>query len=414
MKRLILSICISAILPINMAAFEYVDSLTFYATRDIGKPMLDIYGDTITPGISYFAAEADKANAVVHVGYNADTVVAMYLSLPDTTVLLKAERFLTNAERQLYRAGTHEYYRDGRCYHAEIYRKGNLSSYIWYDDQGFIIRRYKTADKQKNPGFEIVFYGNDDTQTVQQRIDMYSQTNKVRKIETYSNQATETCYYDMQGAKLPFTAPALIGGEEQLSKRLSKEFLLPEKYIMSSFSYRLKGAVMTDGTFRVQSIRQMSAVSSRGKGGKPADELLELVNTQLQKYIAQPCIPGEVNGKKEQMVMQADICYSPVFFAADGDTLFCDKDEPFVRPTSNSGADAYNAVNYSTFFRNNPQSPFFALASHNGDTLVLRYFTVADHKPVLVERYATYKPDSMLKIGRHEIIQDNGTRFSCI
>lgn len=413
MKRLILSICLSALLPMTLAAFEYVDSLTFYTIRDIDQPMLDIYGDTVSPGISYFAAEAGKADAMVHVGYIEDTVVAMYLSAQDTTVLLKTERFLSTNNGQLYRAGTHEYYRNGRCYHAETYRKGNLSAYIWYDDNGFITRRYKTAAKQKKPGFEIVFYGNDDTQTVQQRIDMYPQTNRVRKIETYSNQGVETNYYDMQGVKLPFTLPDLAGGEEQLSKRLSKEFVLPEKYIMSSFSYRLKGAVLADGTFRPQSIRQTSSVSSRGQGGGPADELIELVYTQLQKFIAQSCIPGEVNGKKEQMVVQADIRYSPIFFATDGDTLFCDKDDPFVQPMSKLGADVYTAVNYSTYFRNNPNAPYFALPSHNGDTLVLRYFGVSDRKPVLVERYAAYKPDSILKTGQNEIILNYGTRLYC-
>ena len=105
MNRLFLTMCLAIALPLTIYAYDYVDSLTVFSSIGQDRPMLDIYGDTISLNTDYYAADADNADLVVHVGYSGDTLVAMYLSRQDTTNMVKLERFLSNAQGQLYMAG---------------------------------------------------------------------------------------------------------------------------------------------------------------------------------------------------------------------------------------------------------------------------------------------------------------------
>lgn len=406
MKRILPIILFVAGTVLTASAYEHVDSLTFYASKDADQPLLDMYGDTVSPGAAYMAVNAEAAEYMVHVGYSGDTIVAMYLPKQDTTALVKIERYQTNEKGQLYKSGLHEYYRNGHCYHAETYRKGAVTAYTWYDAEGYITRRFKTTPYKRN-GVELVLTGKDATQAVQQRVELYPQSSKVRMMEIYNKDGIGTHFYDLQSAELPFTPPSLREGNDRLSRQLSKEFRLADKFIMQWFSYNLRGAVMTDGSLRLQSVRQTSTVTSRGTARNTADTLLHTICRYVQA-LPDRWQPGTVNGEPVSMAVEIPLVYSPIYYAENGDTLFCERVEQEINSASVS-ASVPNAVMY---VRNDRSMPYYAVASRERDTIVLNYYDAANGHPVMVERYTASRPDSVVKAGRHDLLAADGTRIS--
>ena len=183
MKNSFLTLCVAILLPLTATAYNYVDSLTFYAYKGAEKPILDIYGDTVSLNTDYFAVNADSAEFVVHVGYSGDTIIAAYLYKQDTTVISKLERFLTTAQGRLYKAGLHEYYRNKQLFCTEKYSNGVLSASSWFDSEGHPLRKFKLVAKQEKAGVEYVPDKMKDSKRVQQRIDMYPGTSKIKKME---------------------------------------------------------------------------------------------------------------------------------------------------------------------------------------------------------------------------------------
>ncbi len=416
MKNSFLTLCVAILLPLTATAYNYVDSLTFYAYKGAEKPILDIYGDTVSLNTDYFAVNADSAEFVVHVGYSGDTIIAAYLYKQDTTVISKLERFLTTAQGRLYKAGLHEYYRNKQLFCTEKYSNGVLSASSWFDSEGHLLRRFKLVAKQEKVGVEYVPDKMKDSKRVQQRIDMYPGTSKIKKMETYDKEHIDTHFYTLQRENLPFTKPSFMGGNEQLSKLLSKEFLLPEMFVMNSFAYRVRGVVKADGTMQLQSLKQKSSIKSYFKNtdehrsaetSRPADILMAKISNFLQTVALQnKWIPGTVQGKPADMTLEFVLHYSPIFYASESDTLYCQIKEERISSASNTES----LVNDEMFVHHDHCLPYYAVVGHNEDTIVLHYYSAAEHKPVLVERYTANAPDSLIKTGQQEFLMDNGAR----
>ena len=186
MKRYIFSLFLAVMLPLEVSAYEFVDSLTYYAIRS-DEPVLDRYFLPISPNGIYYAADPAQATHIAKICINGDTSIVMYYLLSGSAGLEKIERYQKTDEGVTYRSGLSEYYQDGVRYCTEAYRKGHLTSAIWYDAEGMQMRRYKFADDK-----------------VKQFVEMYPGMKQIMRIEEYAADTIASAkYFDKQGQEVP-------------------------------------------------------------------------------------------------------------------------------------------------------------------------------------------------------------------
>lgn len=377
MKRILLLVCLAIASSLTVLAYDYVDSLTYYVFQK-AEPIYDLYGDLAYPNEHYHKCAQNAATHIAKVGYSGDTTVLALCALQEPNELRKIERYTKDARGNLRRDGKQVYYDHNVICCSETYEDGFRIEAEQYAPDSKIIRRYLLA-----------------TQKIKQRTDMYPDGIHVRKIELYDYDYTECHYYTKDGKELPFTLPCPIEGSEDMSEHLSKELYVPSKYLMNSYSYLLKGIVSAEGKLKEYTIKGNGTIITRAGEQNVKEELDSLAIPLLEKYIPNQWQPGVVGGEPEEMLLVMPIHFTPLYYAKNGDTLYCEKKVSEIK--SKSG-DVYVSI-CDMFIRNKPDMPYYAVADRVNNNVTLRYYKVADDKCTLIENYTIYGPNIVMQTG---------------
>lgn len=404
MRRTLIILLMAVSASLTARAYDYVDSLTFYAEREQG-PVYDLYHDAIYPNEVYWRCEKDTCTHVAKVAYSGDTAIVAYYSQQTPQELCKLERYQKTETGSLFRSGISEYFRNGQLYCSETYKKGHLSNVTWYDGNGQKQRRYVMSKD-----------------TVKQRIDMFPGTRKIMRIESYeAGKLGKTRYFDKQGHETQPVPPTYKGGFEAISEMLSKQFVLPNRFIVNQLSYTMSAAVSPEGHMSQLVLRLIGAIrfetytkeenwsSQYHKPHFPVfpdfpKELDAALDSCLRKQFADNWTPGTIDGVPVSMMTSGNIHYSPFYFAQTGDVFYVDKRETVIQSISK----IETLKSYDSYVRNNPSMPCIAVAERDGNQLSLKYFDRDTNEAFMLSRYVVDTPCHVVRQGIQELYFDDG------
>lgn len=369
-----------------LSAYNFTDSLTFRAVSAKDIPILGYDFEVACPNFYYHeAAPSETPNAIGRKAFNGDTLIIAYFSLSEPQRLEKVERWINKSEKQI-RSGSFDYYENGRRYCAEIFEQGNLKGANWYNENNVPVIQYTIVQMKS---------------TKRRHFELYPGTNVFKKEEVYDGKNTDIYYYNKNGEKIT-PLPVAFSAIEQLSERFSREFTLPNNFIMNHFGYHLIGLVNEQGNlirYKLQLSSNIRAVSYNDSYEDIYSILKDSVSVWLKPLIKR-WKPGMVDGVAKPMVFDFPMEYSPIYYANNGDTLGCVRRK--MKVMSAHATDTLICDEY--FFHLNIPTPFYALVERNGIHATLYYYSTKHSQHVLTENYLVYSPDSVIKDGWQEYI----------
>lgn len=182
----------------------------------------------------------------------------------------------------------------------------------------------------------------------------------------------------------------------------SKEFVLPDVYIMNTFSFDLYYTVYQRRSVRVTDCKYTSSITRHGTGG--ADELTPAI---LSWFSANDDILLETLGDsvaEDSVQLVARVYYSPFLYAQPGDTLFCTGE--LVNEYLSKGEEA--ATYYDYYIRNRRNTPYYALIRRNKNHVTLLVHNSETGKSVNVVSYYIQSIDRVDKSGNQIYLGDDG------
>ena len=195
--------------------------------------------------------------------------------------------------------------------------------------------------------------------------------------------------------------PSIVGGEEALSEKFSKTFILPDTFAMNFFDYLIKGVVTKDNRLQITEDKIASAYTVfsspeeisgsfmpsltlpvKDKNGRinPRDVLADAVHEWLTVYPIH-VQAGTINGTPaDSMPIEILLHYAPFYYAHNGDTLY-------LSGEANKGQNYFEiaARSYDLYVRNRTNTPYYALVRGNKDRLILHCCDSETRMPVVIE-----------------------------
>jgi len=379
MKRLPFLLVLALALPLSASTYEFVDSLTMdvVVTKDI--PIRDFYQDVACPNFYYRMPKADETpNAICKTALIEDSVISCYFALPDMQ-LEKIERYHKTEEGELIRTGKHSYYTNGHVYCEEIFHSGKLTASAWYDEKGLKTRYYSIL-KMK----------------IVQRIDYYPGTETAKRMEQFDGNKVKTHFYNKDNKEIIPVLPKFKGGNDLLSERFSKEFALPERYIMNHFSYTLIGTVNTNGDLQPIKLQQRGTITSTVRGSSGGKSIEDSIMSWLTPYLKNHWIPGSVNGEPADLRVEIPLYYSPLYYAANGDKFYCNA--KFAPIYNVHKTDTIALSDY--YIRHNKNNPLHAIVERNGKKITVYYYNSFNDELLMTDNYTANAPDSLIRDGQ--------------
>lgn len=208
------------------------------------------------------------------------------------------------------------------------------------------------------------------------------------------------------------TPQSFSEADNHLSEIFSREFMLPDNLSMQTFNYDVGYTIFGNGNLFITSHDTPTEITIADE-----QEHSDLF-IYKQRTILHDSIVSWVNSKvsllprsdldlaeEDSIQLHAKVCYSPLYYAQTGDTLFCTGER-----INGANAEGEEAVTFYRFcMRNHRNTPYYAIANkRDKDHLTLRYCDIQTHKAFAVENYQTDSPDKILKTGNQFILADDG------
>jgi hypothetical protein len=182
--------------------------------------------------------------------------------------------------------------------------------------------------------------------------------------------------------------------DDSLSALFSKQFVLPDKYIMNAFDCVIGDTVYFTSSITAQtnSIPMMGYMMRNKKQADMRDELADSIKSWLAHC---DCAP------KEGYVL---LHYAPLYYALPSDTLYGD-----IRISNQSNAQYEEAcMHYVFYVRNRKDVPYYATVKRHNTKLSMHVHDAATHLPFIIEQDNMPTQNTLFKNGVQCLMDDNG------
>ena len=203
---------------------------------------------------------------------------------------------------------------------------------------------------------------------------------------------------------------------DKVSETFSKQFVLPDAYIMNTFSFEVYYTVYADKTVRVRDSKITSSVTKRTSGsvmhpdfsGTSAMNInVDLLRAVREWFTANGDVLQQTVEDFElvdSLPLVTQVYYSPILCAQSGDTLFCtgDLENEFLSNGEEAG------TFYQFFIRNRRNTPYYALVRRNKNNVMLLIHDSGTGKLVNVVNYHIQSAELVTKSGNQMYVGEDG------
>ena len=308
--------------------------------------------------------------------------------------IVKQERYKVFVGGTALQHGYSHYYDCGQIVYRELYQNGERIKGEWLNREGMIYKQslYKerklktilsvdpsTQRVWKQKEFELYPYSYSDVQPL--------------KIQYFSSNGKE-----VKESSLAYQPPFSLQtnhSEEELSRWLSRNFTIASYFHYVGF-FKWTGNVLVDETGAVAAFAQGTRAMECRQNNNEEDKVVEgeLLHSdmlhKLSEYVRfQPARRGDYADIGE---IPLSFCYSPLYYASTGDTLYCSGYEEITN--TDGERTKVNLRNTSK-----QTASYYAVVKRDGDKLDLDFYSVADAALLKRSHYLCIAPDSILPDG---------------
>ena len=199
-----------------------------------------------------------------------------------------------------------------------------------------------------------------------------------------------------------------------ISELFSKQFVLPERYIMNTFSFEVAYIVYADKPSQVDQIKFTSNITKRAthKPTHPDFAQLERMNYDLKVAIANWLTAnGDVLAQtvgdfefEDSIPLVTQVYYSPLLYAQAGDTLFCTGtlENEYLSDAEEAGS------YYDYHVRNQRNTPYFALVRRSRNNVTLMVHNTETGNLFNIVSYHIKSADQVEKSGNQMYMGEDG------
>lgn len=199
-----------------------------------------------------------------------------------------------------------------------------------------------------------------------------------------------------------------------ISELFSKQFVLPETYIMNAFSFEVAYIVYADKSSHVDQIKFTSNITKRTthKPTHPDFAQLERMNYDLKVAIANWLTAnGDVLAQtvgdfefEDSIPLVTQVYYSPLLYAQAGDTLFCTAtlENEYLSEAEEAG------TYYDYHVRNQRNTPYFALVRRSRNNVTLMVHNTETGNLFNIVSYHIMSADQVEKSGNQMYMGEDG------
>lgn len=204
-----------------------------------------------------------------------------------------------------------------------------------------------------------------------------------------------------------------------VSEIFSKQFVLPEVYIMNTFSFEVPYVVFADKSVRVDDIKIASNITKRAVGSPSLagfshnsikasnSDLLSAIRdwfTANGDVLLQTVVDFEF---EDSIPLVTQVYYSPILYAQSGDTLFCTGDLENEYLSEGEEAGTY----YDYYIRNHRNTPYYAVVRRSRNNVTLLVHEREMGKLFNMVSYHIQSADLVAKNGNQMYLGEDGKRI---
>lgn len=211
------------------------------------------------------------------------------------------------------------------------------------------------------------------------------------------------------------TTPAIVRARDSLSAIFSKEFVLPDSFLMNTMNVDIHFQIRDGEHIDIVKSQVSSPITRLTDPHNPNHDFSNDFNQLVSEWVAkhQDGILKVLSQNHSPSTPYQKICllqYSPMYYAQTGDTLF------FSGELANqAGAHGEKAgMLYNMYVRNHKQTPYYAIVHRDEEKLKLSYYDSVSPHPFLVEKYEITAPDIIRKHGNQYYMAENSKQVRII
>lgn len=207
-----------------------------------------------------------------------------------------------------------------------------------------------------------------------------------------------------------------------LSEEFSKHFVLPDAYVMNTFSFDVSYTVYANKTGRVTDLKYTSSITKRTSN----DALRPDFSHTPQWLITRELSPAIINWLtangnllsqtvsefdfEDSIQMEAQVYYSPILYAQSGDTLFCTGEIENENLCNGEQAGMF----YQYYVRNRRNTPYYALVRRHKNNVTLRIHDSETGKLFNIVNYHIASANLVTKTGNQIYFGEDGKTIRII
>lgn len=207
-----------------------------------------------------------------------------------------------------------------------------------------------------------------------------------------------------------------------LSEEFSKHFVLPDAYVMNTFSFDVSYTIYANKTGRVTDLKYTSSITKRTSGNTTHPDFSHTPQSLITRELSPAIINWlTANGDlllqtvsefdfEDSILMEAQVYYSPILYAQSGDTLFCTGELENENLCNGEQAGTF----YQYYVRNRRNTPYYALVRRHKNNVTLRIHDSETGKLFNIVNYHIASADLVTKTGNQIYFGEDGKTIRII
>lgn len=207
-----------------------------------------------------------------------------------------------------------------------------------------------------------------------------------------------------------------------LSEEFSKHFVLPDAYVMNTFSFDVSYTVYANKTGHITNHKFTSSISKRTSGNTTHPDFSLKVPNNFHNDLSAAILNWlTANGDlllqtvsefdfEDSILMEAQVYYSPLLYAQSGDTLFCTGELENENLCNGEQAGMF----YQYYVRNRRNTPYYALVRRHKNNVTLRIHNSETGKLFNIVNYHIASADLVAKSGNQIYFGEDGKTIRII
>lgn len=304
--------------------------------------------------------------------------------------VIKSEPYQLSSNGTAYLDGTVEYYRNGLTAYREFYQNGKRKTGEWLNLQGQVYKRAMYKEKK------LKFIQSFDPATNK----IWKQKMFLPNPYSYAGADSVTIRYfsdngdELNADALSYQPPYTDSdfSEDRLSRWLSRNYTI-KPYLSSVGMFKWTGSVLVDEVGAIAAFVNGSTdidLTPKRKDDPNGILLQEDILDKLNEYVH--LHPAQKGGKSDIGEFNLSFFYSPLYYAENGDTLFCASCEEVTNVDG-------KRIKVSLSNTQKQYAPYYALVKREDKKLDLDFYRVADNALLKRAHYICVAPDSILPDG---------------